>query len=85
LPSLRRGSFETILIDDERQLYGFRRKLNDEEVLVILNNSDQKQGAALEVAGNWQDRWNGGQLTATDGRLSVSLAPRGASILVRAD
>jgi glycosidase len=85
LPSLRRGSFETVLIDDERQLYGFRRKLNDEEVLVILNNSDEKQEAALEVAGKWQDRWNGGQLTATDSRLSVSLAPRGASILVRAD
>ena len=85
LPSLRRGSFETVLIDDSRQLYGFRRKLNDEEVLVILNNSDEKQEAALEVAGNWQDRWNGGQLTATDGLLSVSLGPRGASILVRAD
>jgi glycosidase len=85
LPSLRRGSFETILIDDERQLYGFRRKLNDEEVMVILNNSNQKQEAELEVAGNWQDRWNGGQLAATDGRLSVPLAPRGASILVRAD
>ena len=85
LPSLRRGSFETVLIDDSRQLYGFRRKLNDEEVLVILNNSDEKQEAALEVAGSWQDRWNAGQLTATDGRLSVSLSPRGASILVRAD
>jgi cyclomaltodextrinase / maltogenic alpha-amylase / neopullulanase len=85
LPSLRRGSFETVLIDDENQLYGFRRKLNDEEVIVILNNSKQKQEAALEVAGNWQDRWNGGGLTGTDGRLSVPLAPRGASILVRAD
>jgi hypothetical protein len=59
--------------------------LNDEEVLVILNNSDEMQEAALEVVGNWKDRWNGGQLTATDDRLSVSLAPRGASILVRAD
>jgi len=85
LPSLRRGSFKTVLIDDSRQLYGFRRKLNDEEVLVILNNSDEKQEAALEVAGSWQDRWNAGQLNATDGRLSVSLSPRGASILVRAD
>ena len=85
LSSLRRGSFETVLIDDENQLYGFRRKLKDEEVIVILNNSNQKQEAALEVAGNWQDRWNGGQLAATDGRLSVPLAPRGASILVRAD
>jgi glycosidase len=85
LPSLRRGSFETVLIDDENQLYGFRRKLNDEEVMVILNNSNEKREAVLEVAGNWQDRWNGGQLSATVGRLSVPLAPRGASILVRAD
>ena len=85
LSSLRRGSFETVLIDDENQLYGFRRKLKNEEVIVILNNSNQKQEAALEVAGSWQDRWNGGQLAATDGRLSVPLAPRGASILVRAD
>lgn len=85
LPSLRRGSFETVLIDDENQLYGFRRKLNDEEVMVILNNSNEKREAVLEVAGNWQDRWSGGQLSATVGRLSVPLAPRGASILVRAD
>ena len=85
LPSLRRGSFETILIDDERQLYGFRRKLNDEEVIVVLNNSNQKQEAALDVTGSWQDRWNGGQLDEASGRLSVPLAPRGASILVRAD
>ena len=85
LSSLRRGSFETVLIDDENQLYGFRRKLKNEEVIVILNNSNQKQEAALEVAGSWQDRWNGGQLAETDGRLSVPLAPRGASILVRAD
>jgi cyclomaltodextrinase / maltogenic alpha-amylase / neopullulanase len=85
LPSLRRGSFETVLIDDENQLYGFRRKLNDEEVMVILNNSNEKREAVLEVAGNWQDRWNGGQLSASVGRLSVPLAPRGASVLVRAD
>jgi hypothetical protein len=53
--------------------------------MVILNNSNEKREAVLEVAGNWQDRWNGGQLSATVGRLSVPLAPRGASILVRAD
>jgi cyclomaltodextrinase / maltogenic alpha-amylase / neopullulanase len=85
LSSLRRGSFETILIDDEHQLYGFRRKLNDEEVIVVLNNSSHKQEAALDVTGRWQDRWNGGQLDEASGGLSVPLAPRGASVLVRAD
>ena len=39
LAALRTGSFETVLIDNARQLYGFRRKLGDEEVVVVLNNS----------------------------------------------
>jgi len=85
LPALRRGSFETILIDDERQLYGFRRRLGTEEVLVVLNNSGKSQEASLESGGVWEDRWNGGQVASADGRLELSLAPRGACILVRRD
>lgn len=85
LPALRRGSFETVLIDDERQLYGFRRQLGDETVLVVLNNSNEKQVSSIMADGSWADRWNGGNVTSEDGRLSVPLAPRGAAVLVRAD
>jgi glycosidase len=85
LPALRRGSFETILIDDERQLYGFRRRLGTEEVLVVLNNSGKSQEVSLESGGVWEDRWNRGQVASSDGRLKLSLAPRGACILVRRD
>jgi cyclomaltodextrinase len=85
LPSLRRGSFDTVLLDDERQLYGFRRQLGDETVMVVLNNSDDKQEASLKAEGTWDDRWNGGKASAADGKLAVTLAPRGAAILVRAD
>jgi glycosidase len=83
--ALRRGSFETVFIDDKRQLYGFRRQLGDETVLVVLNNSNEAQEASLQADGLWADRWNGGMVRAEDGRLAVSLLPRGASILVGAD
>ena len=85
LPALRRGSFETVLIDDDKQLYGFRRQLGDEAVLVVLNNSNEPQEASVEGDGAWEDRWNGGKVSGEDGRLTLALPPRGASILVRAD
>ena len=85
LPALRRGSFETVLIDDERQLYGFRRRLGTEEVLVVLNNSAERQEAPVEADGAWEDRWNGGRMVSSAGHLELSLPPRGACILLRGD
>ena len=85
LPALRRGSFETVLTDDERQLYGFRRRMGEEEILVVLNNSGERQEASLEAGGVWEDRWNGGQVASSAGRLPLSVPPRGALILVRGD
>jgi glycosidase len=83
LPALRRGDFETVLIDDERQLYGFRRKLGSEEVLVVLNNSTETQNTEVKGEGIWRDRWNDAEVSSADGKLAVSLPPRGAAILVR--
>ncbi len=84
LPSLRRGTFELLIVDDDRQLYGFRRKLDHEEVVVILNNSDHEQVAELALNGKWRDRWNNNELAAKDdGANKLLLPPRGAAILVR--
>ena len=83
LPVLRRGEFETVLIDDKRQLYGFRRKLGNEEVLVLLNNSREPQSAEVNGEGSWRDRWNDTEVSSAGGKLAISLAPRGAAILVR--
>ena len=83
LPVLRTGSFETVLTDDERQLYGFRRKLGDEEVVVVLNNSGVEQTADVELEGVWRDRWNDADVGVEDGKAKLRLAPRGAVILVR--
>lgn len=84
LPALRRGSFETVLLDDERQIYGVRRRLGDAEVLVVLNNSDNRHESVLPLTGRWRNRWKGGgAVSGVGGGLRVELEPRGAAILVR--
>ena len=42
-PALRLGSFEPVLTDDERGVFAFVRRLNDETVLVVMNNSDKER------------------------------------------
>ncbi len=39
--SIRLGSYNTIVIDDEKKLYAFSRKLGNEEVIVIVNRGDK--------------------------------------------
>ncbi len=84
LPALRRGSFATVIVDDVRQLYGFRRKLGQEEIVVVLNNSDEEQVAELALSGDWRDGWTGLEFAAQGKDLSeVILPPREAAIFVR--
>ncbi|MBJ7325779.1 MAG: DUF3459 domain-containing protein [Chthoniobacterales bacterium] len=84
LPALRTGSFETVLVDDDKQLYGFKRSLDGREILVVLNNSEEKQTAALPGAGRWTDRLSG-EKVGEDGAtgLSLLLPARGAAVLVK--
>ncbi len=82
LPSLRTGRFETVVTDDARQVFGFRRTLDNEEVLVILNNSPAAQDVSLDLTGEWQDRLGQATLGSdASGRSSLALAPRSAAIL----
>jgi len=84
LPALRTGSFETIVVDDERQIYGFRRKLGSEDVLVVLNNKGCRQVLTLNVEGTWRDRLAGADVVRGEGReLRLSLPEYGASILTK--
>ena len=49
-PALRTGSFTTVLVDDERDLWGWLREDGSERLLVIVNGSDRVQGAAPDAA-----------------------------------
>lgn len=82
--ALRTGAFETILVDDDREIYAFRRALDHEEVFVALNNSQTSTEATLPIAGRWTDRLSGSELGAADDEpLTIRLPPRGAAILMR--
>ena len=39
--AIRLGSFETLVTNDDQKLYAFKRKLGKEEVIVIVNRSNQ--------------------------------------------
>jgi glycosidase len=84
LPALRTGSFETVLIEDEKQLYGFKRVLDGQEIIVVLNNSDAEQATSVAGAGNWTDKLSGSEvLSGEGGKLQVTLPAKSAAILVR--
>ena len=82
--ALRVGSFETLLTDDAREIYAFRRKSGGDEVVVVLNNSREPREVALSLEGAWKDQWNKRQPVSDEsGKLSVTLPARGAAILAK--
>ncbi len=83
LPALRTGSFETLVTDDARQIYGFRRQLGDEVVLVVLNNAATVQEVELPVSGAWRERLELREVSAKSAPLRLDVPARGAAILTR--
>src|SRR5690606_37220797 len=57
LPALQRGDFSTLLADNDKALYGFERRYQQQQVRVILNNSDKPQQVTLSRDHlNWQEQ-----------------------------
>lgn len=84
-PALREGKFKTILVDDEQDLYGFERQLNDQRIWVIFNNSSNKREVQLDKPhGTVFKEVFGKSLSGqTKLRLSFELPAKSASILVK--
>ncbi|UCD37136.1 MAG: DUF3459 domain-containing protein [Fidelibacterota bacterium] len=80
--ALRRGEYETIHVDDDHELFGFRR-WNEEEVLIaILNNSDNQQQCQLEGAAEMELLFAVGDL-APISASTISLEPRSLVLFKR--
>lgn len=47
--ALQTGETETIVSDDEKGIYGYVRKFENQQVLVILNNSEKQQSISFPV------------------------------------
>lgn len=75
--ALRRGSFRTLVKDNERDVYAFERKEGNERIVVVVNNSAQHRTAALGEKQLYVDLMTG-VVVSLD---SVSLAPRSGAVL----
>lgn len=84
-PALREGTFKTILVDDERDLYGFERKLNAERIWVIFNNSSDKQEVKLDIPEGtvFKEVFGRSLSTQTPLSLNLELPAKTASIWVK--
>jgi len=74
-PALQRGDFYEILVDDERGLYAFRRRLGEDEVRVYLNNGGRPQ--EVPAGDGARDLLNGRPLPPG----MVTLAPRSGLVM----
>ena len=80
LPALTRGNFRSVIVDNEKMVYGFTRKCPEQEVLVLLQLSQEKQKVVLPE--RFKDRlcdWEKGEkvtgreveLSAMEGKVFV--------------
>ena len=83
--ALQTGEYDTIIVDDERELFGFKRHYSNQYVYVILNNSEiiQNVGISGIVAVDVIDVLNDNKryLKSQDSS-TLQIAPRWGCILV---
>lgn len=82
-PSLRRGSYKTIKVDDEHEIFGFERKFEGEEILVFINNSDVKRTTTVLRDGKYADLLNGGELKFSASYNLLEIPPKWGVILLK--
>ncbi|MEK6756049.1 MAG: glycoside hydrolase family 13 protein [Bacteroidota bacterium] len=82
--ALRRGDFTTLLDDDNNDVYAFQRKAGNNEIIVIINNSELEQVVGMRLIGarSYREALTGVTVEGTD-RLVTALRPKSASILAR--
>jgi cyclomaltodextrinase len=84
-PVFRRGDFSTLLVDNEKSLYAFQRKLNSQTAIVVVNNSKNPASVSLQTKTNvkvWSDLVLHRTVSGYDGSVTLSLEPRMGAILL---
>ena len=83
-PALQKGDFTTLLADDEKEVFVFKRKFAGETAVVSINRSSKEQTIALEHLedGSWADKLNGEDFVVENGRITIQIAPQWGAILI---
>ncbi|HZY10229.1 MAG TPA: glycoside hydrolase family 13 protein [Bacteroidota bacterium] len=88
-PVFRRGTYRTIVSDNQKNIFGFIREYANERGIVLLNNTAKCQSVELPLQnqdfGQWEDVLNGG-VVRIDGRVKKliidNIPPFGGAVLV---
>lgn len=86
-PAIQKGDFVPHLVDDEKNVYGYLRKFERNEVLVVLNNSDNR--CSLEFESPWakgtkiKDHLNDKKYQIKNTRLKLDLEKKWGAVLVK--
>lgn len=82
--ALQLGNFKSLIVDDEKNIYGFSRTYKNQTAFVLLNNSNSVQNVKLsnikfEIL---KDVLNETELKPANGRVSVVLKPYWGCVLI---
>ncbi len=83
--ALRKGEMEIFYVDDQKDVFAFKRFLDDNEILVFINNSLQKQKVVLEKlkTGLFKNLLSGQKLNANTKPFTIQLLAKQGLILKR--
>lgn len=82
LAALKYGTINTLVVDDERKIYGFVRRFKNNPVYLVYNASENWVDISLELlpseVGNWVDILEQGlKIQVNNNLLEINLPPRG--------
>lgn|GEM_PF-4874115 len=83
LPALQLGDFSTLLADNDKALYGFERRYQQQRVRVILNNSDKPQQVTLSRDQlNWQEQIDQLPVTVSGDKIRLTIPAKWGAVLL---
>ena len=82
-PALRTGSYRTLLADDAHSVFAFERRLGDEVIWVLLNNSEAERTVNLPRSGfdEFEDLLNARTYTGQRPEVEFVLPARQSAVL----
>ncbi|MBN2893697.1 MAG: alpha-glucosidase C-terminal domain-containing protein [Bacteroidales bacterium] len=82
--SLQLGSFKTLVINDEKNIFVFEREYENEIIVVVFNNSDTNQVVEIPVSeGKFTDLLNEGEYEVKNSVLSLEIARKWGAVLLK--
>jgi len=79
--TLRLGSFQTVICDEDKRLFGFARCFGQESVYVVFNRSDVFQCVTLPCVKEALDMITNAPLDFADGPGTLAVPPRSVKII----